>query len=181
MFLWISWTLGPIVGCKDGAGDASTETRAMAITLTSTAFLEGQSIPKAYTGDGKDASPPLRWTAPPEGTRSFALICEDPDAPGGTWVHWVLFDLPADTRELGESVSPKGELPSGAKQGTSDFGKLGYGGPAPPPGKPHRYFFKLRALDRLLDLRAGATRVDLLAAMKGHVLAEGQLMGRYGR
>jgi Raf kinase inhibitor-like YbhB/YbcL family protein len=153
----------------------------MKIELTSTAFGEGANIPKPYTGDGKDESPPLRWPDPPQGTKSFALICDDPDAPRGTWVHWVLFNLPADQRELEEAVPRQETLASGARQGKNDFGKIGYGGPAPPPGKPHRYFFKLYAVDAMLDLAAGATKAQLLEALKGHILAEGQLMGQYGR
>jgi Raf kinase inhibitor-like YbhB/YbcL family protein len=153
----------------------------MKIELSSTAFREGEAIPKAYTGDGKDLSPPLRWSDPPQGTRTFALICDDPDAPRGTWVHWVLFNLPADRRELAEGVPAQEVLDGGAKQGKNDFGNIGYGGPAPPKGKPHRYFFKLYALDTPLDLAPGATKAQLVAAMQGHVLAEGQLMGRYGR
>jgi Raf kinase inhibitor-like YbhB/YbcL family protein len=153
----------------------------MSIELTSTAFQEGQTIPKQYTGDGRDLSPPLKWGDPPAGTRSLALIVEDPDAPRGTFTHWVLFNLPAEARELGEGVPPKPTLPDGAMQGINDFGKVGYGGPSPPPGKPHRYVFKLYALDTPLDLGPGATRQQLLQAMDGHVLDEGQLMGRYGR
>ena len=123
----------------------------------------------------------MRWSDPPPKTKSFALICDDPDAPRGTWVHWVLFNLPGDRRELGEAVPAQEVLPGGAKQVTNDFGKVGYGGPAPPPGKPHRYFFKLYALDTLLELAPGVTKDQLVAAMRGHVLAEGQLMGKYGR
>ena len=153
----------------------------MSIELTSTAFQPGATIPTQYTGDGADRSPPLRWSEPPAGTKSLALICDDPDAPRGTWVHWVLFDLPARTRELEEGVAATETLPSGAKQGKNDFGNAGYGGPAPPKGKPHRYFFKLYALDVAVDLPPGATKARLLDAMKGHILAEGQLVGTYGR
>jgi Raf kinase inhibitor-like YbhB/YbcL family protein len=153
----------------------------MKIELSSIAFGEGANIPKLYTGDGKDISPPLRWLEPPQGTKSFVLICEDPDAPRKTWVHWVLYNIPASQRELQEGIPAQEELPSGAKQGKNDFGKIGYGGPAPPPGKPHRYFFKLYALDTQLDLPPGATKDQVVTTMKGHVLAEGQLMGRYGR
>jgi Raf kinase inhibitor-like YbhB/YbcL family protein len=153
----------------------------MSIELTSTAFPPGATIPKPYTGDGADRSPPLRWSEPPPGTTSLALICDDPDAPRGTWVHWVLFNLPAQSRELEEGVPRKDLLDNGAKQGKNDFGKVGYGGPAPPRGKPHRYFFKLYALDVVVDLPAGATKAQLEDAMKGHVLAEGQLMGTYQR
>ena len=126
-------------------------------------------------------SPPLHWSEPPEGTQSLALICDDPDAPVGTWVHWVLFNLPAETRELEEGLPTTETLSNGAKQGKNDFGKIGYGGPAPPKGKPHRYFFKLYALDKAVDLSPGATKAKLVEAMKGHILAEGQLVGKYGR
>jgi Raf kinase inhibitor-like YbhB/YbcL family protein len=153
----------------------------MAIELTSTAFQSGATIPKQYTGDGADQSPPLRWPEPPQGTQSLALICDDPDAPRGTWVHWVLFNLPAQTRELEEGVPTTETVGTGAKQGKNDFGNIGYGGPVPPKGKPHRYFFKLYALDVTLDLPPGATKAQLVDAMKGHILAEGQLMGNYGR
>jgi Raf kinase inhibitor-like YbhB/YbcL family protein len=149
--------------------------------LTSTAFSEGAAIPAKYTGDGQDISPPLHWDGAPEATKSFALVCDDPDAPRGTWVHWVVWNLPADQHELSEGVPTTPDLPSGARQGKNDFGKVGYGGPAPPRGKPHRYFFRVYALDRTLDLPAGATKAQLEQAMKGHILASGQLMGLYGR
>jgi Raf kinase inhibitor-like YbhB/YbcL family protein len=153
----------------------------MTLALTSTAFQEGETIPKKFTADGANVSPPLQWGDPPAGTQAFALIADDPDAPRGTWVHWVLFDLPPGERGLAEGVSPAGSPPGGARQGKNDFGKPGYGGPSPPPGKPHRYFFKLYALDRSLSLAEGATKAQVEAAMKGHVLAEGRLMGKYGR
>jgi Raf kinase inhibitor-like YbhB/YbcL family protein len=153
----------------------------MSIELTSKAFQPGLTIPKPYTGDGADRSPPLAWSEPPAGTRSLALICDDPDAPRGTWVHWVLFNLPAPTRELAEGVPTTETLGNGAKQGQNDFGNLGYGGPAPPKGKPHRYCFKLYALDVAVDLPAATTKAQLMDAIKGHVLAEGQLVGNYGR
>jgi Raf kinase inhibitor-like YbhB/YbcL family protein len=153
----------------------------MTIALTSTAFKEGETIPKNHTADGANVSPPLQWGDPPAGTQAFALIADDPDAPRGTWVHWVLFDLPPGERGLAEGVSPSGSLPGGTRQGKNDFGKPGYGGPSPPPGKPHRYFFKLYALDRPLALAEGATKAQVEAAMKGHVLAEARLMGKYGR
>jgi Raf kinase inhibitor-like YbhB/YbcL family protein len=153
----------------------------MTLELTSTAFPEGATIPERYTGDGRNVSPPLQWRDPPAGTRSLALICEDPDAPRGTFTHWVAFNLPAESRELAEGVPAEATLPNGTAQGTNDFGQVGYGGPSPPPGKPHRYCFKLYALDRPLDLQPGATRAQLLAALKGHVLGEAQLMGTYAR
>jgi Raf kinase inhibitor-like YbhB/YbcL family protein len=150
--------------------------------VTSTAFQEGATIPKQYTGDGRDISPPLRWSGAPDDRQSFALICDDPDAPRKEpWVHWVLFNLPADTHELPEAVPADETLTHGAKQGMNDFGKVGYGGPAPPRGKPHRYHFKLYALDSMLNLKEGATKQQLEQAMKGHILASGQLIGDYGR
>jgi Raf kinase inhibitor-like YbhB/YbcL family protein len=150
--------------------------------ISSKVFAEGKAIPKEYTGDGKDASPPLQWTAAPAGTKSLALICDDPDAPRAEpWVHWVIYDLPGTALDLPEGVPTTGSLSSGAKQGRNDFGNTGYGGPAPPRGKPHRYFFKLFALDAMLNLKEGATKKQVEEAMKVHVLAEGQLMGTYQR
>jgi len=153
----------------------------VSIQVSSPAFAEGDRIPVKHTADGDDVSPELRWSGAPPNTKSFALVCEDPDAPRGNWTHWVLFNIPADKTNLAEGVSKEKELPDGARQGKNDFGKIGYGGPSPPKGKPHRYFFKLYALDTKLDLPAGATRQQVLDAIKGHVLAEGQLMGLYGR
>jgi Raf kinase inhibitor-like YbhB/YbcL family protein len=150
----------------------------MAITLTSTAFSEGAPIPSDYTCDGADISPPLAWSEVPSGTQSLALIVDDPDAPRGTWVHWVLYNVPATVTELPPNVPLERSLPNGAKQGRNDFGKIGYGGPCPPRGT-HRYYFKLYALDTQLALDAGATKQELLDAMAGHILAEGQLMGTY--
>jgi len=148
--------------------------------LTSSAFAEGDTIPSRYTCDGADISPPLRWTAPPESTKSLAITCTDPDAPGGTWVHWVLFNLPPDTTELPERVTTA-NLPKGAREGITDFRRIGYGGPCPPRGAPHRYYFKVYALDTVLTLRQGARNHDLNLAMEGHILGEARLMGRYGR
>ena len=150
--------------------------------VTSTAFQEGQAIPKKYTGDGDDVSPPLQWSGAPAGTKAFALICDDPDAPRAEpWVHWVLYDLPGDVHELPEAVPTSGSSPRGGAQGRNDFGNPGYGGPAPPRGKPHRYYFKIYGLDAPLGLKAGATKNQVEQAMKGHLLAEGQLMGTYKR
>jgi Raf kinase inhibitor-like YbhB/YbcL family protein len=147
----------------------------MAIQLTSPAFTEGSTIPAKYTCDAENISPPLSWTGIPANTQSLALIVDDPDAPSGTWVHWVLYDLPPDKGSLSEGVQAAGT------PGTNDFRKLGYGGPCPPPGKPHRYFFKLYALDKVLNLQSGAKKADVEKAMKGHILAQGQLMGKFGR
>lgn len=157
-----------------------TEVPKMTIQFTSSAFQEGGMIPARCTCDGPNVSPPLAWTLLPEGTKSLALICEDPDAPKGTWVHWVVFNLRPDPGLLRENVQPRETLDEGARQGRNDFGRIGYGGPCPPSGT-HRYFFKLYALDTELILEAGASKPELLEAMKGHILAEGQLMGRYSR
>jgi Raf kinase inhibitor-like YbhB/YbcL family protein len=159
--------------------------KSMAIPIASQAFSSGGTIPTLYTCDGKDVSPPLTWSGIPEKARSIALICDDPDAPRGTWTHWVLFDLPANISGLGEGVPPQERVtvaPGGATalQGKNDFGKTGYGGPCPPSGT-HRYFFRIYALDTELGLGPKTTRQDLLRAIKGHVLAEGELMGRYSR
>jgi len=154
---------------------------AMKLDIKSTAFGEGNSIPKQYTCDGADISPQLSWSQPPEGTGSMVLICDDPDAPMGTWVHWVLYGLSPDTLEISENIPDNKEVLGGAKHGVNDFHKYGYGGPCP-PGGTHRYFFKLYAVDtEVVDLDPGATKDEVLVAIKGHVLAEGQLMGRYSR
>jgi Raf kinase inhibitor-like YbhB/YbcL family protein len=152
----------------------------MEIKVTSSAFEEGGMIPSKYTCDGMDISPPLKWQGMPDGTQSIALISDDPDAPVGTWVHWVMFNIPADTNGLAENIPADKTLPNGARQGITDFRRIGYGGPCPPSGT-HRYFFKLYALDKKLDLAAGADKAALLKAMEGHILAQGQLMGRYKR
>jgi len=153
----------------------------MAFALTTTAFENGGSIPKKFTCDGADVSPALSWSEPPAGTQNLALISDDPDAPAGTWVHWVVYDMPAAARGLPEGVAKTGEVPGGGKQGVTDFRRPGYGGPCPPPGKPHRYYFKLYALDTKLALKPGASKREVEAAMKGHILAQAELMGRYGR
>lgn len=153
---------------------------ASGFSLASTAFPEGGTIPVEYTCDGADRSPPLAWTDPPEGTRSFALVCEDPDAPAGTWVHWVLFDLGAEGRQLPPGVPATATLAAGGRQGRNDFQRLGWGGPCPPRGAPHRYVFRLHALDTTLG--AGVTtRDDLARAMAGHVRGTAELLGRYQR
>jgi Raf kinase inhibitor-like YbhB/YbcL family protein len=152
----------------------------MELTVTSPAFKEGEMIPRKHACDDRNASPPLAWTEPPAGTGSLALICDDPDAPVGTWVHWVLFNIPASTRELPESVAPENTLAYGERQGRNGWGEIGYGGPCPPSGT-HRYYFKLYALDKTLDLGPGAAKAEVERAMQGHILAQGQLMGRYKR
>jgi len=151
------------------------------IQLASTAFADGQPMPVKYTADSLDISPPLAWTNGPAGTKSFALIVDAPDAPSGDWTHWVIFDLPLTTTRLAEDQPKLVQFKNSAKQGLNDFKKTGYNGPAPPPGKAHRYNFKLYALDKVTGLAPDATKADLLKAMDGHVLGEGQLMGTYQR
>ncbi|OPY14694.1 MAG: putative kinase inhibitor protein [Syntrophus sp. PtaB.Bin001] len=148
--------------------------------ITSRAFNDGEMIPMKYTCDGDDVSPPLEWDNVPENTKSLALISDDPDAPGGTWVHWVVYDIPASMKTLTENIRPERELSSGIRQGNNDWSKIGYGGPCPPSGT-HRYYFKLYALNAVLSLKPGATKEQLLRAMKGHILEEAQLMGKYQR
>jgi Raf kinase inhibitor-like YbhB/YbcL family protein len=152
----------------------------MAFQLTSSAFGHGQPIPPQYTCRGKDISPPLSWSDPPAGTQSFALICDDPDAPAGDWVHWLIYNLPATTRSLPEGVPTDGQLPDGSRQGLNGWQQTGYRGPCPPSGT-HRYFFKLYALDTTLNLPPRATKQQLLDAMKGHVLAQAELMGTFSK
>jgi Raf kinase inhibitor-like YbhB/YbcL family protein len=149
--------------------------------IVSPAFADGAPVPVEHTCEGNGSSPGLVWSEIPVNTRSFALICDDPDAPRGTWVHWVLFNLPADAVELAPAVPPAPELPSAARQGINDSGNVGYGGPCPPRGRPHRYFFRLYALDCTLNLAPGVKRPDLDQAMAGHVLADATLMGTFQR
>ena len=152
----------------------------MTLSLSSTAFQEGEDIPITYTCDGQDISPPLMWGEPPPETQSFALIMDDPDAPGGVFTHWLLFNLSVDSRELLESV-PHNELANGALQGQNDFGTNGYGGPCPPSRPAHHYRFTIYALDQPLDLMAGASRKQVIDAITGHILTRGQLIGMYQR
>jgi len=148
--------------------------------ITSSAFKEGQMIPLKYTCDGQDISPPLEWENAPDATKSFALICDDPDAPMGMWVHWVVYDIPPDMNNLPEHVRPERQLGNGIRQGNNSWPNIGYGGPCP-PGGTHRYYFKLYALDTTLNLKPGATKEQLLQEMKRHVLEEAHLMGKYQR
>jgi len=168
-----------LVGCK--YRERPLKEGEMALTVSSSAFKEGDRIPAKYTCQGQDVSPPLAWGEPPAGTQSVALIVDDPDAPGGVFTHWVLFNIPPDSRELPEAVPIQAELARGALQGKTDFGRIGYGGPCPPPGRPHRYQFTLYALDQPLGLEGGASKKQLLSAMEGHILAQGQLTGTYQR
>jgi Raf kinase inhibitor-like YbhB/YbcL family protein len=156
------------------------ERRKTEMVITSSAFKEGEMIPSKFTCDGDDISPQLSWSGVPENTKSFALINDDPDAPAGDWVHWVIFNIPGSVTELLEKIPADKILDNGTKQGKNDFGKIGYGGPCP-PGGTHRYYFKLYALDVYLDKDAGISKNELLNAMEGHILAEAQLMGRYKR
>ena len=159
---------------------ATAEEVTMSFALTSTAFHEGEAIPSRYTCDGEDVSPPITWTSPPAGTKSLALISDDPDAPMGTWVHWVVYNIPPAIQQLPEAFPAQKERSDGTRQGVTDFGRIGYGGPCPPSGT-HRYFFTLYALDTILSLPLGATKRALEAAMQGHILAEARLMGTYRR
>ncbi len=172
-------SLGSIIilaGCQGDTRPAPTEGgNQMTITITSTAFKEGDKIPRLYSCDDQNVSPPLAWTGVPSNTVSLALIMDDPDAPSGTFVHWVLFNLPATLTGLEQGKT------GGGADGKNDFGRLGYGGPCPPRGSTHRYFIKLYAVDKTLELKSGASKAQVESAMRGHILAQGQLMGRYGR
>jgi Raf kinase inhibitor-like YbhB/YbcL family protein len=172
-----------LLSCRKGENDMAKPTKdtgTAGLQVMSSAFKEGQVIPRQYTCDGEDMSPPLSWEAAPEGTQSIALIADDPDAPGGTFVHWVLYDLPGNVRELPENLPHDRTLPNGAKQGMNDGGAAGYMGPCPPRGI-HRYFFKVYALDTQTNLPPGKSKGDLLKVMEGHILAQGQIMGTYQR
>ncbi len=183
MLITISCQGGKQVNDEKKAEPLTKEKKMLMIELKSTAFTDGDTIPVKHTCDGQDISPLLNWSTPPEGTKSLTLICDDPDAPMGTWVHWVLFNIPCDVTELPEGFSverAKGELAK-ATEGITSFKRRGYGGPCPPPGPAHRYFFKLYALDAKLELDKGANKADIEKAMEGHILAKGQLMGKYKR
>ena len=153
----------------------------MSLTISSASFANGGTIAKKFTCDGEDVSPELSWSGAPAGTKSFALLSDDPDAPIGNWNHWTAWNLPPDSRGLPEGTNKTKRLPDGTQQGSNDFHKIGYNGPCPPPGKPHRYYFKLFALDTKLTLKDDAGKRELGAAMKGHILAQGEWIGQYGR
>ena len=154
------------------------DSKDLKMKITSTSFKEGALIPSKHTCDGDNLSPQLSWSGEPDNTKSFALICDDPDAPMGTWVHWVIYNIPLGTKELQENVPKDKTLDNGAKQGKNDFGKTGYDGPCP-PGGTHRYFFKIYALDYIPDNDPGLTKEELLKIIREHILAQAQLMGKY--
>jgi len=153
----------------------------MVFAIMSLAIRAGAAIARQYTCDGRDVSPPLSWENPPQETQSFALICEDPDAPMGTWVHWVVYNIPAILRALPEGLPAVQKLQDGTLQGKNDFGRLGYGGPCPPVGRPHRYFFRLYALAGKPNLEPGAKKQELLRAMEGRILGQAEFFATYGR
>ncbi len=175
----LSLILLVVVACAPAA--PALEQKVDIISLSSLAFKDGAPIPAKYTGDGQDISPPLEWGEPPPGTRAFALIVEDPDAPGRVFTHWVLFNLTVGIRQLSEGIPAQTQLENGAFQGKNDFGKIGYSGPRPPAGSAHRYYFTLYALAKPLELEPGASKRQVLDAMEGNILAQGQLMGTYRR
>ena len=179
--LWVP--LMPMASCTRSAADSAHAkgSQASEFKIESIAFKEGAEIPKKFTCEGEDISPVLHWSHPPRGTQSFALIAEDPDAPSGTWIHWVVYDLPARLRGLPDNVPKLGEIPGGGVQGRNDFGRIGYGGPCPPAGNAHHYFFKLYALDKMLHLQPGEGKNDVLDAAKNHVLGKAQFMGLFRR
>jgi Raf kinase inhibitor-like YbhB/YbcL family protein len=174
-----------LAGCAAGANEVEEEAMGledlpMPIIMTSSAFKDGSTIPRKFTCDGTDISPPLAWSGLPAGAQSLALIVDDPDAPGGDWVHWIVYDLPASAGGLMEDVGQSGAEPGGGVQGNNSWRRSDYGGPCPPSGT-HRYFFSLYALDTRLNLDPGSTRLQVEQVMEGHVMGQGQLMGRYSR
>lgn len=185
----ICWTLAipvlllPAVSCSSSAlhSEQRRDPSPSGFRIESTAFKEGGNIPRRFTCEGDNVSPALTWSGPPAGTRSFVLIVEDPDAPAGVWTHWVVYNLPARARAMAGNVVKQARLPGAGLQGRNSFGRIGYGGPCPPPGNAHRYYFRLYALDTMLSLQPGASRQDVLAAAKGHTLGEAELMGRFKR
>lgn len=173
-----------LLGCggkEATVAETGTSSPSPGFSLTSSAFHDGAAIPVDHTGDGRNLSPPLAWSGAPAGTRCFALIVDDPDAPGGVWTHWVIYGIGAEVQNLPGGVVPSSTPQSGERQAKNDFGDRGYGGPAPPPGAPHHYVFTLYALDFLPDLSVSAGRKELVDAMEGHILASARLIGTYGR
>jgi len=166
---------------SESRGDMVDAGTVPVLVVTSSSFTDGGMIPARFTCDGGDVSPQLSFAAPPQGTKSFALIVDDPDAPAGNFVHWVAFNLPVTLRDLPEGASAMPEILQGAVQGKNDFDKNGYGGPCPPGSKPHHYSFRIYALDTLLALPEGSTKREVAQAATGHVLAEGKLVGLYKR
>jgi len=155
--------------------------RASALELHSRDITEGQPIPDVFTCSGQNISPQLEWSGVPPDTKSFALICDDPDAPTGTWVHWVVYNIPADSRKLDQAIFGVEVLKDGVRQGMNDFQQFGYGGPCPPSGKPHRYVFTLYALDAVLPLGGEVRKEDVVTAMQPHMLDKATLIGTYKR
>jgi Raf kinase inhibitor-like YbhB/YbcL family protein len=172
--------LPTVVACAGEASQTQEEVM-MTLSLSSTAFQEGDMIPVKYTCDGQNISPPIMWGELSSKTEAFALIVDDPDAPAGVFTHWVLFNIPGDVHQLEEGILTQEELQNGALQGKNDFGRIGYDGPCPPHGAIHRYRFTVYALDKSLDLKSGSSKKQLLDAMKGHILAQGQFIGTYRR
>jgi Raf kinase inhibitor-like YbhB/YbcL family protein len=166
---------------RDSSARPSRQAPTAAFRITSTAFLNGDAMPKKFTCDGANISPFLAWTQPPKGTASFALVLDDPDAPKHTLVHWLIYDLPGDSSGLPENMPTRAGFESDAHQGLNDFKKFGYGGPCPPSGKTHRYFFRLYALDEVMHLNPGVSRRDLDRAISSHILGKAELMVHYQR
>ena len=173
-------TAGALLCCALSCG-AEQGGGGMAFAIVSSSFSPGEGIPRDFTADGRDVSPVLAWQNVPVGTRTFALICDDPDAPAGTWVHWLIWNLPASARSLPQGVPSARTLPDGSAQGKNDFGRIGWGGPSPPAGKPHRYFFRLYALKEKLTLPPNASRKELDFAMRGLIIATAEVFGTYKR
>ena len=174
----LSFTIMSFASCE--SKQPMEEVR-MELQISSSAFEEGGRIPAKYSCQGEDVLPPLRWDEPPGGTQSFVLIMDDPDAPSNIFTHWVLFNIPSATRQLPEAIPSTTQLSDGSSQGKNDFGEVGYGGPCPPPGRPHQYRFTLYGLDQMLELKAGASKKQVLEAMEGHLLGQGQLTGSFQR
>jgi Raf kinase inhibitor-like YbhB/YbcL family protein len=180
--VWLFASLIVLGACQGNRPEQQTPAgTALSLQIRSTAFQAEATIPQHYTCDGKDASPPLTWSTPPVGTQNLVLILDDPDAPVGTWDHWVLFNIPYSTVSLPEGIPAEPVIDGIGVHGSNSWRRIGYGGPCPPQGAVHRYYFRLYALDTPLDLEAGASKKEVEEAMQSHILAEGQLMGRYGR
>ena len=168
-------------GGKEKIINSLTEGVGKSIHVSTTAFEDGGMIPRKYTCDGEDISPEIGWKNIPEGTKSIMILMYDPDAPGGYFIHWVIYNIPAHVTELPEGESGRNKRSTIGIEAINDFGRVGYGGPCPPPGKPHRYYFIVFALDSYLNIGKNVRALDVLKAAKGHILAYGEIMGKYGR
>ncbi len=181
LLVCVAWAQQPAAADRGQVFENMEKMTYSRLSVTSPAFTDNGRIPAKFTADGDDMSPPLQWSGAPDGVTQYAIIVDDPDAPGGVFTHWVIYGIPGSYDHLDAGVRQESELDNGAMQGPNHMGNIGYNGPSPPKGKPHRYIFTVYALDAKLDLPAGTSKEELIKAMQGHIISEGKLTGLYGR